>query len=106
MINVGQLASGASTTLLQDFLADPATFGLDWTPVDGAMSDDQTLCVTWGSYRRTDGSKLAATGASSTVWRKAADGRWQVIEDIDTEKPARWARGATARTLAAPRRCI
>ncbi len=88
MINVGQLASGASTTLVQDFPTDPAAFGLDWTPVGGAMSDDQTLGVTWGTYKRTVGGKLAATGAYSTVWRRSAEGRWQVVEDTGTEKPA------------------
>lgn len=45
MINVGQLASGSSAKLLQDFPVDAAAFGLDWTPVGGVMSDDQTLGV-------------------------------------------------------------
>jgi len=52
------------------------------------MSDDQSLGVTWGTYRRTVHGKLAATGAYSTVWRKSAEGRWQVIEDTGTEQPA------------------
>ncbi len=88
MINVGQMMSGASATLIQDFPTDPAVFGLSWTPVGGAMSDDRTLGVTWGTYKRTVSGKLAATGAYSTVWRKFADGHWQVIEDSGTEKPA------------------
>jgi len=88
MINVGHMTSGTSATLIQDFPPDPAAFGLDWTAVGGAMSDDQSLGVTWGTYRRTVHGKLAATGAYSTVWRKSAEGRWQVIEDTGTEQPA------------------
>jgi len=88
MINVGTLQSGTGATLIQDFPADPAAFGLDWTPVGGAISDDQSLGVTWGTYKRTVRGKLAAAGAYSTVWRKSAQGRWQVIEDSATEQPA------------------
>lgn len=88
MINVGQLQSGTSATLVQDFPSDPRDFGLDWIPLGGAMSDDQTLGVTWGTYKRTVYGKLAATGAYSTVWRKSINGKWQVIEDSATETPA------------------
>lgn len=88
MINVGQLQSGTSVTLIHDFPKDPDAFGLDWVPLGGAMSDDQTLGVTWGTFRRSVSGKLAATGAYSTVWRKSINGQWQVIEDCATETPA------------------
>ena len=86
MVLVGTVETGARAKLIGDFPADPAAFRLNWTPVGGAMSEDATLGVTWGTFTREFGGRRAGEGAYTTVWRKQADGGWKVIEDTGSEK--------------------
>lgn len=87
MVNMGTVQNGTPDRLVGGFPTDPAAFALNWTVSGGAMSDDATLGVTWGTWTRAVGGKAAGVGAYTTVWRKSADGRWQVIQDGGSDRP-------------------
>ena len=86
MVLLGAVDTAPREKLVADFPVDPAAFRLNWTPVGGAMSEDATLGVTWGTFTREVGGRPAGEGAYTSVWRKQADGRWRVIEDTASEK--------------------
>ena len=58
---------------------------MTWTPQFAAISDSGDLGYTYGLWqakgRGLDGSERSATGKYVTIWKRAADGGWQVVFD-------------------------
>jgi ketosteroid isomerase-like protein len=58
---------------------------LRWTPAEAGLWVPGKLGYTKGTYRNTSkdksGKAVVRTGTYVTVWKKSADGRWQVLFD-------------------------
>jgi hypothetical protein len=55
-----------------------------WEPVHGFISDDETLGVTTGTYKRSyilNGEKQEQQGKYCTTWIKE-EGTWKIIYDV------------------------
>lgn len=88
-VNEGEVVAGRRRRFVAMFPRDPAALRLRWKPVGGAIAADGTLGVTWGTWERRTAGAAVSRGAYTTVWRKAADGRWRIILDGGSAKPAR-----------------
>lgn len=64
--------------------ADPAA-RLEWEPAHAAVFDDGALGITRGDWRFRAGGAELARGAYLTVWRRSADGTWEIA--LDTGAP-------------------
>ncbi len=71
-------------------LADPE-LDLTWSPAVAVVARSGELGYTWGTYWNSwddeEGNPVAVEGKYLFVWRKAPDGRWQVVVDMDNENP-------------------
>ena len=71
-------------------LADPE-LDLTWSPAAAVVARSGELGYTWGTYWNSwddeEGNPVAVEGKYLFVWRKAPDGRWQVVVDMDNENP-------------------
>jgi Acetyltransferase (GNAT) family. len=57
----------------------------NWEPTHIEVSDDATLAVTYGKYKRSytkDDSAIEESGMYMTVWNKQTDGTWKISADI------------------------
>lgn len=65
--------------------------GLTWSPAGAQASLAGDLGFTYGSWEKVgkgpDGKLTVTKGKYLTVWRKNADGAWQVIADIGNADP-------------------
>ena len=68
-------------------------FSLKWTPVDATVSGSGDLAYSTGTYTfdgtDANGQPTHRSGTYLTVWKKSADGKWKVIEDIGSTAPAK-----------------
>lgn len=82
VIITGRIAAGK---FWASGLADP-TYSISWKAVNAAVSKDEDLGFTSGtyeeSYKGADGKMVANTGKYVTVWAKDKDGNWKAIHDI------------------------
>jgi ketosteroid isomerase-like protein len=64
---------------------------LTWSPEAAVVARSGELGYTWGIYWNSwadeEGNPVAAEGKYLMVWRKAPDGRWQVVVDMNNENP-------------------
>ena len=72
---------------IRDALAANRGLTLDWTPIDGAVSESGDLGYTWGTWEATvpdveTGGAAISVGRYVTVWRRDADGSWRVVLDM------------------------
>lgn len=70
-------------------LLDDSLSALRWSPDLADVSGDGTLGYTWGRWtltvRDSSGSHQAGQGRYLTIWRRQADGSWEVEGDIGTD---------------------
>jgi ketosteroid isomerase-like protein len=63
----------------------PRDDSFDWVPREAVVADSGELGFTWGQWTATNhdaqGKPTVGTGIYVDVWRRAADGAWQWIED-------------------------
>lgn len=63
---------------------------LDWTPQQAQVSRALDLGWTWGEWRLFESAasrKQLAQGKYLKVWKRGADGRWQLVADIANQVP-------------------
>ena len=63
---------------------------LDWTPMRAEVARALDLGWTWGEWRLlADASshRIVARGKYLNVWKRGADGNWQLAADIGNESP-------------------
>ncbi len=56
-----------------------------WEPTHIEVSNDATLAVTYGNYKRTyilESEKIEEAGMYMTVWTKNHTGKWQISADV------------------------
>jgi ketosteroid isomerase-like protein len=65
--------------------------GLAWSPAGAQASGGGDFGFTYGVWEKTgkgpDGKLTVMKGKYLTVWRKNADGKWQVVADIGNADP-------------------
>lgn len=70
------------------------TLTITWLPYGGDISASKDLGYTWGIYtvEQTDeeGSVNHSYGKYMTIWKKSADGKWQVVLDGGNSSPGVW----------------
>lgn len=69
--------------------ADPLAQRLQWRPAAAAVARSGELGFTTGPFASSvaDGSRPPSYGIFTSVWRKDAGGRWQVIIDVGVSTP-------------------
>lgn len=63
---------------------------LDWTPMKAEVARALDLGWTWGEWRLLADAgtrRVVARGKYLNVWRRGADGGWQLAVDIGNESP-------------------
>jgi len=67
------------------------SFSLKWTPVDANVASAGDLAYSTGTFTLdgtdANGQPTHRSGSYLTVWKKSADGKWKVIEDIGSTAP-------------------
>lgn len=81
VVSGGEVTSGPVEKLLATYPEGK----LRWTPLGGAMSEDATLGVTWGTWTTDLPNGGHVDGAYNTAWRKTG-GQWRVILDGGSPK--------------------
>ena len=86
--------------------AGAAAHAAAWTPIGGALSDDQTMGVTWGRVDwRADsaGTDVARAATYLTVWVKASPSAWRIAAIDWTTAPRELDPTGIAKSAAADR---
>jgi ketosteroid isomerase-like protein len=63
---------------------------LDWTPMKAEVARSLDLGWTWGEWRLladVGSHRIVARGKYLNVWKRGADGLWQLAVDIGNESP-------------------
>ena len=86
----GDLPLAGRDEIYAAMLADPE-LDLTWKPAAAVVARSGELGYTWGTYWSSwadeEGNPVAAEGKYLNIWRKAPDGRWQVVVDMSNENP-------------------
>ena len=67
---------------------------ITWMPHGGDISASKDLGYTWGVYTSAqtnhDGSVNESYGKYITIWKKSAEGKWQIVLDGGNSSPGMW----------------
>jgi ketosteroid isomerase-like protein len=70
----------------------PKAYQLTWTPTAAVMGPSGDMGYTWGHFeghsKDAQGNPVTTTGRYMTIWRRNADGKWQVVLDAGANEPA------------------
>ena len=69
----------------------PKAYQLTWTPTAAVMGPSGDMGYTWGHFEGhsmdAQGNPVTTTGRYMTIWRRNADGKWQVVLDAGANEP-------------------
>ncbi|HEY3627152.1 MAG TPA: nuclear transport factor 2 family protein [Terracidiphilus sp.] len=70
----------------------PQAYQLTWTPTAAVMGPSGDMGYTWGHFegrsKDAQGNPVTTKGRYMTIWRRNADGKWQVTLDAGANEPA------------------